>query len=182
MTEEKKNRHFLLTGNISESSVESVIKDIREINRHDDEQEKKVVDYEREPITILVSSFGGSAYCGFGLVHEIIHSKTPVHTECNSKAMSMGLPIFLAGKQRKLGEFATLMYHSVSFGIFSDIVEIERELGESNRLQEMYDKVILKYSNVLESQLQEYKDQRKNWYITADVARKLGMADEVVGG
>jgi len=181
MTEEKKNRHLILMGNISEGTVENIIKEIREINRHDDEQEKKVVDYVREPITILVSSFGGSVYCGFGLVHEIAHSKTPVHTECNDKAMSMGFIIFAAGHHRKVGEFATLMYHQISFGVIDDLQKIKMETEEAERLEKIYDAYILKRTNIMQEKLDEVKNARKNWYINADEARKLGLADEVVG-
>lgn len=177
----KKNRHFILSDDVTQSSVVNIIKEIREINRHDDEQEEKVVDYERKPIEILVNTFGGSVYDGFGLVAEIEMSKTPIHTICNGKAMSMGFIIVAAGHKRFMNyPFATLMYHQISTFEWNDITHIKRSVEEAERLEKIYDDYVLRRTNLMRSQLDEIKEKRMNWYVDAQDAKKLGIIDEVI--
>lgn len=180
MAEDKKNRYFYLGESVSSSSVKEIIKEIREINRHDEEQNKKVVDYKREPIEIIVSTFGGSVYDGFGLVDAITLSKTPVHTICVGKAMSMGFIILAAGHKRFITPMATPMYHQVSAMAWGELEKIKRTAEEAERLQVMYDNFILKKTNILQEKLESVKERCLDWFLTADEAKKLGVVDEIL--
>ena len=180
MGEDKKNRYFYLGEDVSSSSVKDIIKEIREINRHDDEQDKKVVDYEREPIEIIVSTYGGSVYDGFGLVDAITLSKTPVHTVCVGKAMSMGFIILAAGHKRFITPMATPMYHEISTGAWGELEKIKRTTEEAERLQKIYDDFILKKTNILQEKLDSVKERCADWFMTADEAKKLGVVDEIL--
>lgn len=176
----KTNRYFILNQGVSESSVETLIKDIHEINRYDNEREKKEVDFKRKPIELVVNTYGGSVYDGFALVSEILMSKTPVHTICQGKAMSMGFIIFLAGHKRFMTPFATLMYHEISTFEWSDVTAIKRSVEEAERLAKIYDDYVLKRTNVLPDKLADVKEKRMNWFIGADEAKKLNMCDELI--
>lgn len=178
--EVKKNREFSLSENVSEGSVSNIIKEIREINRHDDEQEKEKREYEREPITIVVNTFGGSVYDGFGLVAAIELSKTPVHTVCLGKAMSMGFIIFAAGHKRFAHRLATLMYHEVSTFVWDKLSAIKQEVHECERLQKDYDDYILDRTNILQEKLDEVKEKKAEWYLNAKEAKKYGLVDELL--
>jgi ATP-dependent Clp protease, protease subunit len=175
MAEEKKNRHFYLGEDVSASSV------IMEINRFDNEQEKKVVDYEREPIEIVVSTYGGSVYDGFGLVDAIVLSKTPVHTICTGKAMSMGFIILVAGHKRFITPMATVMYHQISTAVWAELEKIKRSVEEAERLEKIYDEFVLKRTNLLKEKLDDVKARCMDWYIAPDEAKKLGIIDEILG-
>jgi ATP-dependent Clp protease, protease subunit len=176
----KTNRWFILNTDVSPNSVETLIKEIHEINRYDEEQEKKVVGYKRKPIEIVVNTYGGSVYDGYALVSEILMSKTPVHTILQGKAMSMGFIIFLAGHKRIMTQFATLMYHEISTFEWNDITAIKRSVEEAERLQRLYDDYVLKRTNLLQEKLDDVKEKRMNWFIGADEAKKLGITDEVI--
>ena len=180
MTEEKKNRHLSLNGDVSESSVESIIKDIQEINRHDDEKEKKEIDYVREPIHLMVNTYGGSIYDGFALVAAMELSKTPIHTYCLGKAMSMGFMIMIAGDKRYAHPFATLMYHDGASWNIGTTVQQERSLAEMKRLDKIYDDYVLKRTNLLQEKLDSVKLAVDNWFISAEDAKKLGIIDELL--
>jgi ATP-dependent Clp protease, protease subunit len=180
MGEEKKNRHFYLGESVTEASMKEIIKNIRELNRYDDEQEKKVVDYEREPIELIVSSYGGSVYDGFGLVDVMGLSKTPIHTVCIGKAMSVGFIILIAGHKRFMTPMATAMYHQISTGVWAELEKIKRCVKECERLEAMYDTYVLKRTNLMKEKLDDVKSRCEDWYISAEDCKKLGIVDEIL--
>lgn len=177
---EKKNRQFILSETVTQSSVQEIIKQIREINKHDDEQDEKKKEYERKPIELIVNTFGGSVYDGFALVAAMDMSKTPIHTICLGKAMSMGFMIMAAGHQRFMHPLATLMYHQISTMTWDKLEGIKQEVKECERLEAMYDGYVLKKTNLMQEKLDEVKQRKAEWYIGADDAKKLGIIDEVL--
>jgi ATP-dependent Clp protease protease subunit len=76
------SRNIVLSSDITSSSVADIIESILDINTLDDEFEGDLQDYYREPIKLVVNSFGGSVYDGFALIAAIEHSKTPNHGYC----------------------------------------------------------------------------------------------------
>ena len=106
---------YLNTGVSSEAVTEGVIA-IMKINAYDDEQEAKLKDYVRQPIKVVVDSYGGIVYDGMAMISAISTSKTPVHGYCYSKAMSMGFLIYISTHKRFAGKYATFMSHQLSGG------------------------------------------------------------------
>ena len=175
------NRYFYLGEDVDSVSVKEIIKGIREINRHDDKKEKEVVDYKREPIEIIVSTFGGSVYDGFGLIDAMNLSKTPVHTVGMGKMMSMGFAILIAGHHRSVTPMATAMYHQLSAGVWNDLTKIKRDAAEWTRLQDMYNNFVVKRTSILLEKLEDVIEKRMDWFISAEDCKKLGIVDEVLG-
>lgn len=180
MAEEKKQRELLLSGDVEEGNIISLIKEIRDINNFDDEQEKEKKEYERKPITLIVNTYGGSVYDGFALVAAMDLSKTPIHTVCLGKAMSMGFIIFAAGHKRFAHPFATLMYHQVRGWVGGELEKIKRTVHEWDRLEKMYDAYILKKTSLLQEKLDDVKVKCQDWYISAEDAKKYGLVDELL--
>ena len=81
-------------GDIDSELVNEVIQLIYEINEEDAKKTQK------EPIKLIINSFGGELYSGLALVDVIDNSQTPVHTICHGSAMSMALIIYAAGHKR----------------------------------------------------------------------------------
>lgn len=181
MAEEKKNRDFMLSESVTESSIGNLIKEIREINKYDAEQEKKVVDYKRKPIEIVVSTFGGSAYDCVGLVAAIELSKTPIHTFCLTKAMSAGFTIFVSGHKRFIHPYATLMYHTVRGGAIGDVEWLKTEGEEMERLHKLLEDIAVSKTNILREKFESVRKLRQDWMIPGGEAVKLGCADEILG-
>lgn len=170
-------RKILLSGNISDATVAIVIKTIMEINKDDDEKEADYRDWERKPIQLFINSFGGSVYDGLALVDVIKQSKTPVHTISIGSSMSMGLWIYLVGHKRFVGENSTLMYHDIACGISDKTEGIRIELVELLRLQNKLGELITSTSLVKQEQLTDYITRKAEWYIPAEEAIKLKLAD-----
>ena len=175
-----KNRQFYLSAGVSAGSMKPIIEGILEINKHDDEQEEEVVGYKRKPIKIIVDSFGGSIYDGFGLMGAIDTSKTPVHTYCYSKAMSMGFAIFIMGHQRFATDTATFMYHNGATTIQDCMQGIEENLNQGKRIVGMIDRFVVKYTDLTQKYLDEVKASKINLYLFAEEAIEHGILDEVL--
>lgn len=173
-------RKLFLEDEVSSSSVSKIIKDIIAINEEDSEKEKTLKDYKRSPIYLIINSPGGLNYDGLALIDIIEASKTPVYTICVGKAMSMAFLIFLAGEKRFLGKHATLLYHSVSFGVQSDISKVDAELTEAKRLDKINKDYILKKTKIKAKTLEHYDSLRQDWYITVPQALKLKIADGIL--
>ena len=173
-------RKLYLKEDVDEKSVMPLIEAIHRINDDDAEKEKEYNGWEREPIKLYIYTYGGVCYAGFALIDAIRASKTPVHTIVLGTAMSMGIFIFNAGHKRLIGEHATLMYHdvSISTGMNGEMTEgLKIELDEALRLQKMGSDFLMEYSLVEDSVLKDYINRKADWYISAEEAIRLKIAD-----
>jgi ATP-dependent Clp protease protease subunit len=173
-------RKLYLKELVDEKSVMPLIEAIHRINDDDAEKEKEYNGWEREPIKLYIYTYGGICYAGFALIDAIRASKTPVHTIVLGTAMSMGIFVFNAGHKRLIGEHATLMYHdvSISTGMNGEMTEgLKIELDEALRLQKMGSDFLMEYSLIEESVLKDYINRKADWYISAEEAIRLKIAD-----
>jgi ATP-dependent Clp protease protease subunit len=177
---EQLKRTLILSDYVEMGTVKPLIQAIYDINMEDLKEEEKLKDYKRKPIHLIVNSFGGSVYDGFALIGAIELSKTPVWTICLGSAMSMGLPILLAGHKRFIHRFGTVMYHEVSSFVWGKLDYFKQEVTEMQRLQTLMDDMITEKTNIMQDKLEEVKNRKGEWYITADDAKKLGIVDAVI--
>jgi ATP-dependent Clp protease protease subunit len=178
----KKKPHEVLSrvitlGEINDDNVNEVIGIIYEINEEDSKNTTKAA----QPIQLVLNSQGGDVYQGFGLVDCIELSKTPVHVTVLGQAMSMALPILLSGHHRSMSQRSTLMYHEISWETGREKLGYHKqEAKEGDRLQRMYDEIVVSKTSVTEKKLKEVRDRNQEWYITAEEALKLGFVDEIL--
>ncbi len=172
------NRIIYLNEDISDLTVAEIVPLIHKINVED--KDKNLEDI--EPVRIFVSTYGGSAYDGWGIVDSIENSRTPIYTICNTYAMSMGLPIFLAGHKRFLGKYATLLYHELRGGIQGTREEVKRLDKEYDRLQRIYDEYIIKHSTITQDIMDSHQEKVSDWYISFEEAQKYSLFTDVYTG
>lgn len=170
---------YLNAGINSEAVTEGVLA-ILKINLYDDEQELKLKNYVRQPIKVVVDSFGGIVYDGMGMINAITSSKTPVHTYCYSKGMSMGLLIFISGHKRFIHENATLMFHQLSGGSYGTNQDILEDAETKNDLNNMLMKIVKKRTKITKEQIKEKNERKQDWFFRGKEAIKLGAADELI--
>jgi ATP-dependent Clp protease protease subunit len=175
-----KKRDFILNDDVSASSIKDIIMGILEINRYDEEQLEKNEKYVRRPINLIVNTYGGSIYDGFALVSVMDTSKTPVHTYCYGKAMSMGFLIFAIGHKRFAHPLATFMYHNGAVGMHDDYKGLEYGLEQGKSIVAMGDRYITSITNITQEKLDHYKERRQNWYMFAEEAFEYGLVDELL--
>lgn len=172
-----KSRKIVLSETISSMSCKDIISKIVELNEDDSKNEEKYKKFKRKPILLYINSFGGSIYDGLALYDIIDKSKTPIYTIAIGSVMSMGLPIYLAGKKRYVGKHATLMIHDASTFIWDKLETIKLELNEAERLRDILFKIIVSKSNITQEMIDEYIIKKSNWYIPAEEAMKLRLCD-----
>ena len=173
-------RTIMISDSINGEMAKNIIEKIIDINEKDTKQEEKLREFKREPINVIVNSFGGSVYDGFGIVDIIRASETPVHTYCMGSAMSMGFIIFLVGHERYAGENCTFMYHEIASTMGGKLEGFKMEVEELTRLQIMLDDIVLDNTSIMKDKLEDYKGRKAEWYISAKEGLKLGICSELI--
>jgi len=171
------SRKLYLTEDISSYSIDNIVQFIHHINLTDEKNNVKIED--RKPIQVYVNSYGGSVYDGLSIVSELIASKTPVHTIVTGYAMSMGLAIFMSGHKRFISKYGTLMYHEISSTLQGSREEIKRAGEQYDRLQDMYDELIIERSSLTKEELEEHQSKVADWFIPSSVALEKGLATDL---
>lgn len=173
-------RLFYISDDIDSSSIGKMCFYLLYLLQQDDEEEKEKRDFKREPIKIYVNSYGGEVYDMWALIDIIEKSKTPIYTYCTGYAMSAAFKIFLSGHKRFASRHATFMYHQMNcyrHGKYQDLVEDRTEMDFLNAENEKY---VMKRTKITQEYINEVREKKKDMYIHADEALKLGIIDEII--
>lgn len=174
------SRNIVLSSDITASSVADIIESILDINTLDDEFEGDLQDYHREPIKLVVNSFGGSVYDGFALIAAIEHSKTPIHGYCYGSAMSMGFIIYISTHIRFAHKTSTLMYHEISDVFWGNITGAKQNIKECERIQKVYDDYVLSRTKIPVDKMNDYKARKDDWYMSAQEGLKYKIINKIL--
>jgi ATP-dependent Clp protease protease subunit len=172
------DRVIYLNEDISAYTIANIVPLIHKINK--DDEKAGIEPTKRIPIHLHITSAGGSAYDGWEIVSVIENSKTPIYTYVEGYAMSMALPIFLAGHKKFMGKYASLLYHELRGGATGTRQEVKRLDKEYDRLQKMYDDYIILKSTVTQEILEDHQERVSDWYISATEAEKYNIFDELI--
>lgn len=175
------NRIVDLNEGFDEVSIYKLIYLIERIVRID--ESANIPMENRSAITLRISSFGGYCYDLWSVINIIESLKNKgyvINTVCMGKAMSCGILLFLAGVNRYIYPYSTLMYHSVSSGTYGKVQEMKESLFETDRLNEMAKEYTLKKTNITKERLDEVDKCKEGWYINSEEALKLGIATEIL--
>jgi ATP-dependent Clp protease protease subunit len=170
----KPSGRILSLGDIDGESVNEIIEVIYDINEEDAKKTQK------EPIKLIINSFGGELYSGLALVDVIDNSLTPVHTICHGSAMSMALVVFAAGHHRIASKYTTFMYHEASYGTDGKVMHHKQEIKETERTDKLCDDYLISKTKFNAKQLKDIKDKRAEWYFDVKTAHKYGLVDEII--
>lgn len=173
--QERLSRNITL-GEITEESANDVIWLIYEINKEDANKQTDT----REPIHIILNSVGGNIYDGFAIVDAMMISKTPIHITVLGKAMSMALLIVTCSDYARTTKHTTFMYHDSNYDLSGKTSFHKQEIKEVDRMDSLYDELLISTTKLTKKQLDQVKKERKEWYITADQALKFGIVDEII--
>ncbi len=143
-------------------------------------QEK--LDEQTGDVEIEIDSFGGDFYEGmsiFAMIREYSKTKGQVTTIVNSKAMSSGSHIFLAGDIRKASANATIMCHNASSFSWGDSVEMEKQAKILSGIDNVQSNIYAKYQN---KSVEEIRTEMKSemWYIGKDQLLTSGLISEII--
>ena len=170
------NRNITLA-EVTQQAANDVIRAIYDANTED----QKLAIEKRTPVNLIINSEGGDVYSGFGIVETIRYSETPVHTICHGQAQSMAALVLAAGHKRYIGSYSTIMYHEINWDVeYSPGKFHKQELNEANRMQDIYDNLLLEFTNLTQQQLLLIKNQGTYWYMSSEDALRFGIVDEIL--
>lgn len=175
------NRIVDLNEGFDENSIYKCIYLLEKIVLLDDNEGKPIE--EREPITIRLNSYGGYCYelwSIVGVVESLKQRGYIINTVCMGKSMSCGFVLFCAGVNRKMYKYSTLMYHSVSSGAYGKVSELEDNLKETQRLNDMAKEYVVANTKITMEKLEDMDKFKMDWYMGSDEALSLGVATEIL--
>lgn len=134
----------------------------------------------KKDILLYVNSPGGSVSAGLAIVDTMMHVKPDVQTVCVGIAASMGAVILSAGAKGK--RFALpnseVMIHQPSGGMQGQATDIEITAKQIMKLKDSLNKILAKNTGKPLSQIQ--KDVDRDFYLSADEAKKYGIIDKIL--
>jgi len=179
-------RSIGLYGDVEEERVSEVIAgllSLHHLGKPKISEEGEVIK-EGKPIDLYVSTYGGSADDMAALVDvmNIVKKDCPIHTIGLGKVMSAGVLILASGTkgERSIGKNCRVMIHSVIGGHAGALHNLENELAEIKKMQEVYVDSLVEVTNLSKKQLKSFMRRKTNVYLTAEEAIKHGIADKIL--
>ncbi len=188
---ECKERIITFFDECSNSSVETVIQKIAQINIQDEEYRYKCLMWARDnnmprteveltPIRLYISTSGGSCYDGLALYDAISTSQTPIEIHCMGRIMSMGVIIALASDVRIAYKHTTFMIHQTGGVALGKLKQLEDSIEEVHRVNDMLFDIIRNKTRITKEQLNQVIKYKKDWFITSEEALDLGIVTEII--
>lgn len=182
------NKKLIINGVISDSLIELITMQIFKFNDEDDLHEaaeakldKKCRTYERndDPIQLYINSPGGNVISSLSIISAIEASKTPVYTYALGHAASAAALILMSGHVRFCQKYCSIMIHEMSGRMDGTGNEHKDYMKETDKLQKIYDEIIIKNSKIKQAQLNDVYTRNKDWYLSSSEALKYKVVDEI---
>ena len=134
-------------------------------------------------VPIIIDSYGGQVYSLMSMISDIKHSRIPVATIVQGKAMSCGAILFSFGAEgyRYMDPDATLMIHDVSSMGWGKVEEIKASAEETDRLnQKIYSMMAENCGKHKDYFLDIVHDKgHSDWFLEADECMKHNLANHL---
>ena len=179
-------RSLGLYGDVEEERVSEVIAGLLTLHHMGKPKltEEGEIKEEGKPIDMYVSTYGGSADDMAALVDimGVVKKDCPIRTIGIGKVMSAGVLILASGTkgERTIGRNCRVMIHSVIAGNAGSLHNLENELAEVKKMQEVYLDSLVEATNLTKKQLKSFMRRKTNVYLTAEEAIKYGIADKIL--
>ncbi len=131
-------------------------------------------------IQIYLNTPGGSVYAGLGIYDTMQYIKPDVATICTGMAASMGSIILCAGQKGKRTalQHSRVLIHQPMGGAQGQASDIEITAREIQKVKKELYEIIAKHSKNDYDRI--WKDADRDFWMTAEEAKKYGMIDEVL--
>ena len=163
-------REIFLTGDVNAASAAALIKQLMYLEQAD----------ENAPVTLYISSPGGSVTDGMAVYDYIRLMKAPVNTVCIGMAASMGAFLLAGGAKGKRFALpnAEIMIHQPSGGAQGQATEIQIAAEHILRTKQKLNEILAANTG---KPLETIKaDTERDNFMSADEAKAYGLIDEVI--
>lgn len=164
-----KERIIFLSGLIEDETANIVIAQLLFLESEDSKKD----------IYLYINSPGGSVTATLAMLDTINHIKPDVSTVCVGIAASGGAVLLSAGKKgkRRILPNAEVMIHQPWGGAQGQATDIEITAKHILSTRDKLNKILSKNTNQPIKQIE--KDVERDFYMSADEAKKYGIVDEV---
>ena len=134
----------------------------------------------KKDIQIYINSPGGSVTSGMAIYDTIQYVKADVATICIGQAASASAVLLAAGKKGKRYALpnARVMIHQVMGGAEGQATDVEIQTREILRIKKAVNEILAKHTGQTFAKIE--KDTDRDFYLTAQEAKKYGLIDEVI--
>lgn len=137
---------------------------------------------EDSTLEIRLDSPGGYCYEGIKLqaiMKEKFDGRTTTYNDVQS--CSMGAFIFSSGDKRVMNEYATVMYHNYSGGLWGDGAALKAQFEHMDEVFTRMDKELLVGNGFLtKKEFKEMVRYNRQWYFNAKQCAKRGIATHII--
>lgn len=134
----------------------------------------------KKDINLYINSPGGSVTAGLAIYDTMQFVTCDVTTYCMGLAASMAAVLLCAGAKGKRYALpnSDIMIHQVSGGAQGQASDVERQVEFMFKLKKRLNRIISHHTGQPVEQVE--KDADRDYYMTAEEAKKYGLVDEVV--
>ena len=134
----------------------------------------------KRDIQIYLNTPGGSVYAGLGIYDTMQYINPVISTICTGMAASMGAILLCAGSpgRRTALPHSRVMIHQPLGGVSGQASDIEITAREIQKLKNELYEIIATHSKQDIKKVE--KDSDRDYWMTAEEAKKYGMIDEVM--
>lgn len=172
---------FHIKGEIDQTTCADAIDEILSLNipafEHDEEEDVLVPVPPPDVINLLITTPGGDMSACFALINVIKGSKIPVRTIALGEASSAGFCILMAGHQRVVTPYTSLMSHCFRSGFEGTYHEITNMTKEFHRYHEKMLAFYHEYSNMDPDFIREHFLGLSDMFVSHEDALKHGIVD-----
>jgi len=176
----RKQRTIILSGEIDTGTAHEFIEDMMIL-----------VKAGTEPITVVITSPGGSAFAGFAIIRAIRYAQrhgTKIIGSVYGQAMSMAFFILQCCDERVMGQLCVLMAHGVTTGFVGDMRNVDAEkklltMWQLELAKLVSDRCTAKDSKycVAEHWVELLRDNTPQFY-SAKESLDMGLVDKICDG
>lgn len=136
----------------------------------------------KRDIKLYINSPGGSVTAGLAIYDTMQYLKCPVSTICIGLTASMAAVILASGTKGKRFSLpnAEILLHQVAGGMQGQATDIEITAKQILHMKSKLNKIIASHTG--QSLAKVENDTDRDFYLTAEEAKKYGLIDEVIGG
>ncbi len=134
----------------------------------------------KKDITFYINSPGGSVYDGMAIYDTMQYVKNDIQTVGIGLQASMGAFLLSSGTKgkRMILPHSKVMIHQPSSGTRGKVTDMEIDLKESLRVKRLLNEILAKNTGQPLKKVEE--DADRDYWMTADEAKKYGLVDKVI--
>ena len=134
-------------------------------------------------VPVIIDSYGGQVYSLMSMISDIQHSRIPVATIVQGKAMSCGAILFSFGAEGKryMDPNATVMIHDVSSMGWGKVEELKADAAETERLNQIVYRMMAQNCGHHDEYFLDIVHDKghADWYLDANECKKHKIANHL---